>query len=349
MFTSTTSSSRSKSIVTAIEALEDRQLRSASPLNFSGHFVNSPNTTSEIDVDLKSSHGKYTGDINMQGEQFAITATEKRNVLSGIVDDSNGQAHTFKASLRGKTLSVSVDQTVTKFQKQAVNPNALVQQTGSEFQFAVPRGWKANEGQAGIVISSNDHKMEADVMSGTFNGTVTAHDLVQAAGKAGDKVLMEKALPSTTVNGIRIEEESVLLSFKAKNGQTFAAGMVIGTTTSGGKTHVTLEGGRALARGFGKSDAVLTSVLKSIKPLANAASAAHSHNYAKVSDWWDGWNYGYDYTYTNGFYDPGVYGDWSYGDNYWVSPYVAAEQSTVAYQSSVYDASNDAFDAYISE
>src|SRR5262249_20163806 len=52
---------------------------------------------------------------------------------------------------------------------------------------------------------------------------------------------------------------------------------------------------------------------------------------------WSSFDYGY--TFTNGFYDPGVLGNWAEGyTTAWVSPFVAAEQVYMAQTSTAFDA-----------
>ncbi len=348
MHSNTTTSSESPTPVNnqpSLESLENRQLRSASPLNFGGHYVNNA-STGEIDVDLSHSGSKYTGDISLQGQQFSIKATERHNALSGVVQDSSGGSHTFKATLKGKNLSVLVDNIVTRFHKQAANPNALVMHNGSQFQFAAPKSWQSHESSAGIAISSADHSMEADVLAGTFNGTYTPHDIVATAQQAGATVLLEQAMPTVMLNGMPEQKEEVLLSVKGANGKMFASGLIIGTTSAGGHTHMMMESVRAPKSGFAKNLTLLDKVVTSVRSMGNAASAGHVHS-GKVGDtnWWNDY-YGYgDYSYVTGFYAPSVYGDWGYqSDPYW--GYTASD-SYISDASASFDASASSFDSSI--
>src|SRR4051812_9877191 len=90
-----------------VETLETRQLRSATPVDFTGQFVVNINGT-RIEADLH--HGtvktNYAGDVISGGTDLKLTATETNNVLKGTIKDVAGKSHTFAASLSGKSLTV---------------------------------------------------------------------------------------------------------------------------------------------------------------------------------------------------------------------------------------------------
>lgn len=359
------------------EKLESRTLQSATPLNYNGQYVNYTNNT-RFEVDFKHSSTNltsYTGDVKTGKLDYKLTATEANNKLSGQFT-ANGKVTRFTATLVGRTMTLTVGSNKVVYEKriQAMNPR-----TAGAFEYDAPGTWSAKANAGGMLIKNADNTQQVAIVSGVSYGWIAPQTLVNNAVQHGTTLKLAKSSPIYNLGGgIYLAYEVAEVQFTAKNVK-FTSDVIIASlySSSYGVTKVGMASVTAPTSVFAQKGAVLVDVLSSIHQVStgasslnassmstvansaanvalNAATNASSTNSAMVAtpaaqpavigSIWTGFDYGY--TFTNGFYDPGVIGNWAYGyTTAWVSPFVAAEQVYMAQTSSAFDASVAAWHA----
>jgi hypothetical protein len=352
---------KTSSALPLFEPLEDRQLRSATPLSFNGQYIDYAGgydavmNLSHASTNLSSYSGNY---LDGYGHNVKVTAAEANNALKGTISGIGA----FTATLSNNTLNIKVAGKTYPFAKQITGLKYGMTQS---FEYGAPAGWVAQESSAGLIIRSADGTQEVELTEGIGNGYISPQSIVAQAKSAGTSILKTASSQMyTDGSGDYYSEEAAAVSFKSA-GKAFGSIVMIGSVYSSyyNASLVTMQSITAPQASFAKDELVLAEVFNSIHLIPQtgaarpaSAAAAQSSNTARIgvasgagAVFGDYYTDDYGYYYTDGFYDPGVEGDWSYGDNYWSSPYVAAEQEEMAYQSSVEDEEFQNFDDYINE
>lgn len=327
-------------IATAVfEELETRQLRSASPLNYTGSYLDVQND-SAIQVDFAKAGKNYSGQVEIGGDTYNCTAKEKNNKLSGTITDSSGDSEHFTAALHGQNMTMAVG-------GEKLTLNESIEHSGSDFNYSTPSNWTVAQSPDGLLITSPDGNLRLAEVSAPVDAVVSPQDIVNAAQQEGSTVLGSETLEDKTSDGVHEQQELVLLSFNDSNGNPFTTGLLIQTDSEAGQSVVTMTSVTAPTSQFAGDIQALSNVLSSTS--VNDHSAKHTRDYDDYDDYSDDFYDDYsDYDF-GGFYDPGVEGDWSDdgGFDYDSNPYLYDEQSSIAESSADFDAESDSFDDYL--
>lgn len=320
-------------------------------LNYVGEYEQYYNNALIV-VDVRpvgSVIGNYSGDIWSDGEDLKFTATESAaNALAGHAT-GNGQTVAFNATLSGKTLTVSYptlggkDVLTLVDPTPAPTPPSLYSYTGSIFNYVKPSNWNVTENSYGILITSPDGMQQVGFIGSVANGEYGINDVAQAEANAGARFLHTTVLKDGYVSSTEyVQAGEAVLTF-VHNGVTYGSAQLIETFNfaTGPSSVVTLteiyEVTAPKAQWVADSPTLIF-MLGSIAlhPSTAIATAAKRQITPFLS-------------YGLGFYDPGVYGDWSSsgGFDYSSDPYLYDEQSSLAYSSSSFDTECDNFDSYI--
>jgi hypothetical protein len=345
-----------------LEALEGRQLRSASP-NFAGDFIGKfAGERVAIDLKATSKAGHYDGTMSLGSVSFSVVGHTSNQKLVGALDD-DGTDISLKAALRGQEMVASMDGITFKLMNHTPTSTSsssgsssstslpLQSETGTYFTYAAPSGWYEEDTTNGIAIASPDGTQLVASVGGVVSGTVTPDEVAQQLSNDGAQIVYANA-NSTTVNGTPMKDEVILAKFTASNGTPYATGMVITTENASGGTAVMATSVTAPVSQFKQDLPTLVKVAQSVQPIGSmVADAVRNPNGGAVTRDYYYWpdDYYYYGDYYGGFFDPGAYDDWSYDGNldYSADPWLAYEQSSVAYSTEVTDDSAENFDDYI--
>ncbi len=322
--------------LSSFEALESRELRSATP--FTGTFGGDTNGAA-VQVSLNQRGSKCSGTVTQDGQTFNLSGKIKSNRLTGTMTDaSTGQRESVSARLSGTNLNVVANGQNTMTSK-------FTGRSGNAFTASTPSNWTMQDGQNGVVIESPDGSIRLSESATEVSGYVTADDIVQAAENQGSNVLGAQVTSDTVVNGVEQEQEVVVLTFNDQNGNTFATGLLINTATDGNNTIVQLTSMTAPAAQFSNDVSMLSKMLGNVNYNGGGQGKGHTRDWYDDSSWGDDYS-NYDF---GGFYDPGVEGDWSYsgGMDYSTNPWLYDEQSSLAYSSASFDQETSNFDDYL--
>ncbi|HSV13728.1 MAG TPA: hypothetical protein VLI90_05675 [Tepidisphaeraceae bacterium] len=331
------------------ERLEDRRLQSATPINYDGQYVNYTNNVRyEVDFKHSTSATKYTGDVKSGKQDLKLTATETNNKLAGSIN-VNGKSSNFTAVLNGRQLTLTMGSTKVIYTKrvQTLTPHTA----SSLFEYDTPSGWTARANTGGLLIKSADGTQQVSVVSGVSSGWIAPQALVNNAAQHGTHVKLTSSSPVYNLGGgLYLADEVAEVTFNV--GKTnFTSDVIIASVynASYAITKVGMASITAPTSVFAKNGGVLVDILSSVHQINTGTGAAAASPAAEVAggmvaspavaagNIWSSFDYGY--TFTNGFYDPGVVGNWAYGyTTAWVSPFVAAEQVYMAQTSSAFDA-----------
>ena len=348
-----------KNPVSAVEKLESRTLMSTTPVapvDLSGQYVGSYNHIL-YEVDLRHSatvKTSYTGDLVVEGIDLKLTATEAANgVLTGTIIGVDGKPDKFTSTLKGKILTtkdVAGTTTLTKISSTpAPAPPTLYAGKGKEFSYSAPKGWIVSQGTGGILITSPDRTQQVGLIGGVSLGVFGSGTIVAAETKAGDKFLSRKSLKTGWISSSQYEQQEIDLYTFVYKGLTYATAQLVTTVadfaagaynpqtgTYSGETLTLIALITAPKAHYTVDSVTLGNMLANIR---TTAPAAKTHALVATGN----------QSGLSGFYDPGVYGDWSDtgGFDYSSDPYLYDEQSSLAYSSAAFDDSCAAFDEYI--
>ncbi len=353
--------SRSLHPMSSVEKLESRTLFATTPipLELSGQYVGSyQGLLYEVDLRHPATNKiSYSGDLVASGIDLKLTGTESaKSVLTGTIKDVYGKLQKFTATLKGKVLTVVEGGETSYLTKvsgtPAPPPPTLYARKGRKFSYESPSGWRTSESTQGLVIASPDGTQQVGLVGGVSLGVFGTQTIIAAEAKAGGKFLVRKGLKNGWIGtGLYEQQEADLYTFVYR-GTTYASAEIVTTITNyyagtynyntgsySGETLALIEVITAPKAQFTVDSVTLGNMLSSIRTLAPAAGpkaagpkAAAVHPYA-----------------SGGFYDPGVYGDWSDtgGFDYSSDPWLYDEQVSMANSSAAFDESCANFDAYI--
>ena len=188
-------------------------------------------------VSSRSTPSSYSGDLITPVSDEKIQATQNTGgSLSGTSQVPKGVAHTFGATLSGKTLTVTFDSSTIPFTKvsstPAAAPHTLASYAGSVFSYESPPSWSARQGPLGIVLQSGDKSEQVSVLGGLGSGIYGVNTIAVPQQKAGATLAVSTGHQNGWIASALYAQQADCLFLYSRNGARYATMETITTITN---------------------------------------------------------------------------------------------------------------------